>query len=239
MILDEAPPGKRRSVTPQEDEGTVVVDTRTRNTNATPPAIFFADISTDSAHLTANAYHNGKTDDFVHFCGPHCRKGIACHNVGPPGSSKSLAMHGVCDFCHNSKRTDISVTRTCQSTLHVVRVGNIANFLWYGVLDPSKPLPSTGKTAQDATNEIDSRFRNGKVRQERTEELRGLRGSIATVGGGIKETNEIQRQAEKSGTAEVGSSINACANLMKLYNFKDDLKNKEVQVQNAAKRHKR
>ena len=62
-----------------------------------------------------------------------------------------------------------------------------------------------------------------------------MRGSIATVGGGIKETNEIQRQAEKSGTAEVGSS----ANLMKLYGFKDDLKNKEVQAQNAAKRYKR
>ena len=134
---------------------------------------------------------------------------------------------------------DISVNRKCQSKLHVVRVGTHAKHVWYEVMNPAIPLPSSGKTLKDATRDIDFRFKDSKIRQERTEEIRGLRGSIATVGGGIKETNAIQRQAEMSGTAEVGSSISACHDLMKLYGFKDDLKNKEAQAQNAAKRYKR
>ena len=126
--------------------------------------------------------------------------------------------------------------------MHVVRVGTLAKHVWFGVLDPSKPLPSSGKTTQDATRDIDFRFKNGKIRQEHSGELRALRGSIATVGTGIVETNELHREAHKTGTAEVGSSINAAHDLMKLYGFKDELKNQAhhaAQGLDNAKRRKR
>ena len=164
LTIATSPPPKRRSTSPAPQTDTLVQDNQpVRNTNATPPTVFFANMATDSAYLTANPYMNGKTDDFVHFCGTNCRK-AACHNVGPPGTSKSLAMYGVCDFCHNSSRTDITVTRTCTSQMHVVRVGTLAKHVWFGVLNPSKPLPSSGKTTQDATRDIDFRFKNGGLR---------------------------------------------------------------------------
>ena len=58
----------------------------------------------DVSFLSDAAYNGGADTDFAHFCGKGCPKGQACHNVGPPGLSKSLAQHGVCQFCFNANR---------------------------------------------------------------------------------------------------------------------------------------
>ena len=232
-----APPAKRRSPSAVRSYAQATRPDA-QNTNAIPPAIFLSVMAADSVHITAHPYRNGKTEDFEHFCGTGCKRGMNCHNVGPPGASKSLAMYGVCDFCLNSARADISVNRKCNALLHVVRVGTLEKYEWHGVLDPSAPLPSSGKTTIEAIQAIDRRFRAGKDRQEREVELRGLRESNTTLGSGIRDINATQRQAEKSGQAEPGSAQSACHDLMKFYDFKDSLGRKASDLQNA-KRYKR
>ena len=226
---DSLNPKKRRS---DERNGPA------QGTKAMAPLVFFACPTMDKMNLTDTPYKQGSTDDFVHFCGQKCQKGSLCHNMGPPGLSKSLAQFGYCKFCLNAGRP--KVIRTCTARLHVVRVGTMESCKWYGVIQDAlqTPLRSSGKSKSEALADIDRQFREGKISQETAGEMKVLRGAKHTLQGGIKEINELARKAssKKEGEKEdpeLGRQQGRCHDLMKFLDFSDGLDLKEGRLKSA------
>ena len=102
-------------------------------------------------------------------------------------------------------------------------MGDKHNFRWYEVRDPSAPLPSSGKTIQDAKKDVDRRFREGEKRQEMTVELKETRDSKGTMRKGIAAVNETAR-------GDDFDPLSICDKLITYSTFSDGLDRKQSDI---------